>query len=62
MGTATIWQIIYLGHKFVMNPESVVDFMKNKNPKIFEAIKWVAENAKKLNLVYTIAKDIKKEN
>ena len=56
LGFATVWQIIYLGHKFAMNPDSVVDFMKKRNRKMRTAVIWMAKNLKKLNLVYVVVK------
>ena len=56
IGFATLWQIIYLGHKFAMNPDSVVDFMKNRNHRMHTAVIWMAKKIEKLNLVYVVVK------
>jgi len=57
MITGTIWQAVYLGHRYLMNPEGVNEYL-DKKPRLKKASMWIAENMQKLNL----AKKVISEN
>lgn len=55
--TGTIWQAVYLGHRYAMNPEIINDYLETK-PRLRKMSLWFADNLNK----FSFAKDIISKN